>query len=63
MFRGSAYCQLIREENKQKCLAFVEEYKEIFIPLSAWFNSNLTGDSAVEKEERPPVQSQGVTKD
>ena len=29
-FRGSAYCQLIRvrEENKQKRLAFVEEYKD-----------------------------------
>ena len=37
--------------------------KTLFILMSAWFNLNLTDDSAVEREERPPVQSQGVTKD
>ena len=27
-FRGSAYCQIIREENKQKRLDFVQQYKD-----------------------------------
>ena len=53
-FRGNAYCQLIRDVNKEKRLTWVQEYKDDSFDnlLSALYKWKHTGDSAVERKEK-----------
>jgi transposase len=66
-YRGSAYCQLIRDANKQKRLAWAEQFgtykdedfEEVIWTDECTYNSRLTVTSVVENVESRLGQSQG----
>jgi transposase len=66
-YRGSAYCQLVRDKNKQKRLAWAEQFgtykdedfEEVIWTDECTYNSRLTVTSVVENVESRLGQSQG----
>ena len=65
MFRGSAYCQLIREANKAKRLQFAQDHLMIrsrtsFGLMNVPFKWNRTDASHAERKDKPPSQNQGA---
>ena len=62
-FRGSAYCQLIREVNKQKRLAWVLKYRDYSFENVIWTDEStiqITGDFAAGRKDSQPNQNQGM---